>query len=128
MDARDLTFPDESFNTVALLDTLEHIPETDMVLKQVWSVLKPNGVLVITDPNDTILFWARMLVLRFCDAFKGNPDHLHKFNKNRLVELTTPHFRLEKVLWRGFFTGYRFRKILKAINTKRYELRDHNEI
>lgn len=113
MDARNLDFPDETFTTVTLLDTLEHIPESDMVIKEAWRVLKPNGVLVITDPNDTLLFWARLFALRFRDAFRGNPDHIHKFDKDRLVELTLPLFKLEKVMRRGIFTGYRFRRVVQ---------------
>lgn len=111
MDARDLGFPDESFNTVALLDTLEHVPEPGLVIKEAWRVLKPNGVLVLTDPNDTVLFWARLLALRFRDAFRGNPGHVHKFDKDQLIELTTPLFKLEKTIPRGTFTGYAFRKV-----------------
>ncbi len=110
MDARDLDFPDETFSTVVLLDTLEHVPESNLVIKEAWRVLKPSGVLVITDPNDTLLFWTRLLAFRFRDAFRGNPDHIHKFDKDQLVELTTPLFKLEKVMRRGVFTGYRFRR------------------
>ncbi len=111
MDARDLDFPDETFGTVALLDALEHIPESDLVIKEAWRVLKPDGVLVVTDPNDTVLFWVRLLALRFREAFRGNPSHIHKFDKDRLVELLSPLFGLEKVMRRGIFTGYKFRKI-----------------
>ena len=110
MDARELGFVNETFDNVCLLDTLEHVPEVDVVVKEAWRVLRPNGVLVITDPNDTVLFWARLLALRFKDAFRGNPDHVHKFDKDRLVELTTPLFKLEKTIPRGIFTGYAFRK------------------
>lgn len=113
MDARDLDFPNESFYTVGILDTLEHIPEADIVIKEAWRVLKPNGVLVLTDPNDTVLFWVRLLALRFRDAFCGNPGHIHRFDKDQLVELTTPLFKLEKTIHRGIFTGYAFRKVLQ---------------
>ncbi len=111
MDARDLDFPDESFSTVTLLDTLEHIPESDLVIKEAWRVLKHNGALIIIDPNDTVLLWARVCVFRFRDAVRGNPGHIHKFNKSRLIELTTSLFKLERRIRRGIFTGYRFRKI-----------------
>lgn len=113
MDARDLDFPDETFNTVALLDTLEHIPELDLVIKEAWRVLKPHGVLVMTDPNDTILFWARLFTLRFRDAFKGNPGHIHHFTKDKIIYITDGLFILEETHNRGIFTGYRFRKVGK---------------
>jgi len=111
MDARELEFANETFDNVCLLDTLEHILETDLVIKQSWRVLKPNGVMVIVDPNDTILFWSRLLCGRLTHALRGNPDHVHKFNRNILEELLSPLFRLEKIMRRGIFTGYRFRKM-----------------
>lgn len=110
MDARDMEFGNETFDNVCALDTLEHIPEVDLVVKQAWRVLKTNGVMVIVDPNDDVLFWTRLLCGRFVHALRGNPGHVHKFNKDRLVELTSPFFKLEKVMRRGIFTGYRFRR------------------
>lgn len=111
MDVRDLGFGNETFDNVCLLDTLEHILESDLVVKQVWRVLKHNGVLIIVDPNDAVLFWTRLLCGRFKDAFRGNPDHIHKFNKSSLVRLMSPLFKLEKIKRRGIFTGYQFRRI-----------------
>jgi len=111
MDARELEFANETFANVCLLDTLEHIPETDLVVKQAWRVLKPNGVMVIVDPDDTILFWLRLFAGRFKDAFVGNPDHVHSFNRSSLVRILASLFKLEKMIRRGIFTGYRFRRI-----------------
>ena len=110
MDARDLKFPDEFFDNVCLLDTLEHIPETDLVIKNAYRVLRKNGCLIIVDPNDFVLFWSRLFTGRIKDALEGNPDHIHEFNKNKLIELTHPFFALEKTIHRGIFTGYRFRR------------------
>ena len=74
----------------------------------------------MTDPNDTMLFLVRLLCFRPSHALRGrrtskrnsedSPGHVHQFNKNKLIDLTTPHFRLEKTMNRGIFTGYRFRK------------------
>jgi SAM-dependent methyltransferase len=120
MDACDLKFPGNSFDNVTYFDVLEHIPEADVAVKEAWRVLKPNGILAITDPNDPMLFWARLLCLRPAQAFRGrrtphretedSPGHIHQFNKDKLVELTAPLFKLEKVIHRIIFTGYRFRK------------------
>lgn len=121
MDARDLKFLDKTFDSVCFFDTLEHIPEADVAIKEAWRVLRPNGILAITDPNDSMLFWARLLCLRPTHAFRGrrtprretedSPGHVHKFDKDRLVELVSPFFKLEKVMRRGVFTGYRFRRV-----------------
>lgn len=121
MDARDLKFPSGRFDNVTFFDVLEHIPEADIAIKEAWRVLRPDGILAITDPNDKMLFWARLLCLRRAQAFRGrrtkkreaedSPGHIHQFDKDQLVELTSPFFRLEKVMRRGIFNGYRFRRI-----------------
>ena len=130
MDACDLKFPDGSFMNVCLFDVAEHIPYDDTiknvpgletVIKEVWRVLEPNGVLIITDPDDFMLFWARLFCLRPIQAFRGrrtprresedSPGHVHEFDKDQLVELMLPYFKLEKVMNRIIFTGYRFRRV-----------------
>jgi SAM-dependent methyltransferase len=120
MDACDLKFPDNTFSNICFFDVLEHVLEADVAVKEAWRVLKPNGILAITDPNDPMLFWARLFCLRPAQAFRGrrtprresedSPGHIHQFNKDKLVELTAPLFKLEKVMHQVIFIGYRFRK------------------
>lgn len=45
-----LPFADHEFDLVALLDTIEHIPDEFGVLEEVWRVLKPGGKVLITVP------------------------------------------------------------------------------
>jgi SAM-dependent methyltransferase len=45
-----LPFPDATFDLVALLDTVEHIPDEFGVLAEVRRVLKPGGKVIITVP------------------------------------------------------------------------------
>lgn len=45
-----LPFADATFDVIALLDTLEHIPDEFGVLREVQRVLKPGGVLLVTVP------------------------------------------------------------------------------
>ena len=123
MDACDLKFEDNIFDNVTFFDVLEHIPEADVAIHEAWRVLKPYGIVAITDPNDSALFLARLLCLRWDQAFRGrrtphrdsedSPGHVHKFNKEKLVKLMSPHFKLEKTMYRIIFTGYRFRRIEK---------------
>lgn len=46
----ELPFPDATFDLVALLDTIEHIPDELAVLNEVQRVLKPGGKVIITVP------------------------------------------------------------------------------
>ncbi len=48
--ADDLPFEDEGFDLVALLDTLEHVPNEGRALDECRRVLRPGGKLLITVP------------------------------------------------------------------------------
>ena len=45
-----LSFPDESFGAVLLLETLEHVAQPERALSEVRRVLAPNGLLLISVP------------------------------------------------------------------------------
>lgn len=49
MDARTLDFPDESFDGVAAMHILSVVPEPERVMSEIARVLKPGGVVVITN-------------------------------------------------------------------------------
>ncbi|MFX0546704.1 methyltransferase domain-containing protein [Roseovarius sp. S1116L3] len=49
MDARELDFPDDSFDTVAAMHVLSVVPEPERVMAEVARVLKPGGRVVITN-------------------------------------------------------------------------------
>lgn len=44
-------FPEAHFDGVILLDTFETLPEVDAVLREMWRVLKPGGVLLCNVPG-----------------------------------------------------------------------------
>jgi len=115
MDFTNLTFDSNTFGNVCLLDTLEHVDDPQAVIDEAHRVLQPNGILAIIDPSDSVLFWTRLLALRFAAAFKGNPDHKWHFNRAKLEALTQGKFVLEKYIPYGISTGYRFRSAKDAI-------------
>ncbi|MCS7223569.1 MAG: class I SAM-dependent methyltransferase [Armatimonadetes bacterium] len=49
-DGHHLPFQDRSFDLVTLLDVLEHMDDDRRGLKEVWRVLKPQGILILTVP------------------------------------------------------------------------------
>lgn len=49
-NAQELPFPDEEFNFVSIIHTLEHCPEPEKVLSEIKRVLEPNGRILIVVP------------------------------------------------------------------------------
>jgi len=53
-DARDLPFSDNSYGSIFSISTLEHIVNSDQVLKEAYRVLKPGGTLFLTLETDEV--------------------------------------------------------------------------
>lgn len=53
-DARELPFKDSSYNSIISISTFEHIENTPKLLKEMYRVLKPNGILAITMETDEV--------------------------------------------------------------------------
>lgn len=49
MDARQLDFPDSSFDTVVAMHVMSVVPEPEIVMAEIERVLKPGGRVVITN-------------------------------------------------------------------------------
>lgn len=50
-DGMRLPFPDMSFDLVLTSEVIEHIPQPDEMLRDIWRVLKPDGTVIISTPN-----------------------------------------------------------------------------
>jgi ubiquinone/menaquinone biosynthesis C-methylase UbiE len=46
-----LPYPDHAFDCVVCMDVLEHVADADAVLREMWRVLMPGGVVLTTVPN-----------------------------------------------------------------------------
>ncbi|MEY2635217.1 MAG: hypothetical protein RIS75_1157 [Actinomycetota bacterium] len=51
-----LNLPDNSLEAVGIFDVLEHLPQPEVVLAEIYRVLKPGGVLITTVPANQWLF------------------------------------------------------------------------
>ncbi len=77
-----LPFEDESFDRVASLETLEHVAEPVVFLKELWRVAKPNTIMVLSCPPLTC-----EPAYRFYTAvFGGHGEGPHRFLPSREVK------------------------------------------
>jgi SAM-dependent methyltransferase len=51
-DAARLPFPDDAFECVTLFDLIEHVPDDGTAAREILRVLKPDGVILLSTPND----------------------------------------------------------------------------
>jgi len=66
--------PDQAFDCVVATEVLEHVEEDGQFVKEVWRVLKPKGIFLMTTPNG--------------DSVKNtNPDHKRHYTREHLRSL-----------------------------------------
>jgi len=86
--ALDLTFPDNSFDTVVSTEVLEHVPDPQLALREMFRVAKPGARVIVSTP----LYWLRHEVPY--DFFRYPYDGLLHLVKEAGLEV-------EKLLNRG---------------------------
>lgn len=77
-DALHLPFADNSFDTVLLLDVIEHIRDDAKVIKEARRVLKSGGTIIITVPALQIIWSAHDI----------NQGHFRRYTRRRLRSLS----------------------------------------
>ena len=55
-DATDLPFADDTFDRIIASEVLEHIPNDEKAISEIFRVLKPGGIVMITVPNKNYPF------------------------------------------------------------------------
>jgi ubiquinone/menaquinone biosynthesis C-methylase UbiE len=93
-EAEALPFDDQSFDVVALLDTVEHCDDDMAVLQECYRVCAPGGYLVVTVPAHKWL-WSHNDVLN---------DHKRRYSKGDLGEkLRGLGFCITRMSYNNFF-------------------------
>lgn len=92
-DAQNMPYSDGEFDVVVSLETIEHIPDPESFVREVKRVLKPEGVFIVSTPNDD----------EFMD---GNEFHVHEFQFKELSDLITSNFSKYNYYYQGtYFTA-----------------------
>lgn len=90
-DALALPYRDQAFDSVLVMDFLEHVEDANSVIKEATRVLKPGGLLFFHTFNRNIL--SRMIVLHGVEWFVKNvPERMHLYRLFRKPE------ELERIL------------------------------
>jgi ubiquinone/menaquinone biosynthesis C-methylase UbiE len=95
-DARDLPFADNTYASIFSISTLEHIENSDKVLKEAYRVLKPGGIIFLTletDEVDGATFYRPLLK-------KMKLGGLSEFASDRYNALFHRQTLLPKNVWR----------------------------
>ena len=64
VSADDMPFPPDRFDAVIVNEVLEHIPDQDGALREIWRVLKPGGKFLLFCPNRLYPFETHGLLIR----------------------------------------------------------------
>jgi 2-polyprenyl-3-methyl-5-hydroxy-6-metoxy-1,4-benzoquinol methylase len=79
----ELDLPQESFDIITIWHVLEHVPDPGAVLRKVYSLLRPDGILAIAVPNEENFLLRRRLGITKADSFGplsfGGEIHLSYF-------------------------------------------------
>lgn len=78
-DGIAIPLEDKSIDLVVTFETIEHIKDYNQFIKEIKRVLKPDGLAIISTPNDV-------------EFAEGNHFHIHEFKFNELVQLLKKDF------------------------------------
>ena len=102
-NAYDLPLPDASQDLVCLFDTLEHIPEEDRALREIYRVLKPGGLVFFSVPAYQFLYSNNDRVAH----------HFRRYTRGRLKRVVTKAGLTPVKL--TYFNSFLFPMILPAV-------------
>ena len=69
-DLMRLPLPDRAFDTVICMEVLEHTLSPDQVLAELWRVLRPGGVLILSTPSYMNMAGVLKIVLEACGVYE----------------------------------------------------------
>ena len=110
-----LPWPDSFFDVITLLDVVEHIRETSLLFKEIRRVVKKNGRLLITTPNQN--YWLKP-ILRLITS--DDPTHINirdsRYWQKHLSQNGWKDILIKGCVLFGFPPGMEIRHWLKKAN------------
>jgi SAM-dependent methyltransferase len=90
MDAHDLSMPDESFDVVLFIDSIEHVMDANTVFAEIRRVLKQGGLLMATVANRDSVNQILTTKLGYPE-FVTNYQHVKEFSYSETIDLLGRH-------------------------------------
>lgn len=82
-DGVKIPLEDHSVEVVVSFETIEHIEKYEVFMDEVKRVLKPDGLFILSTPNDI-------------EFIEGNHFHIHEFEAKELEDLVAKYFKHTK--------------------------------
>jgi 2-polyprenyl-3-methyl-5-hydroxy-6-metoxy-1,4-benzoquinol methylase len=82
----DLKLEEGSVDLCILSEVLEHLDDPELAMENVGRILKPGGDVIIVYPNDMMFKIARLLFLKFKEAF-ADFGHVRQFTPKNMKEV-----------------------------------------
>jgi len=81
-----ISIPDNSIDCCLLLEVIEHLERPGQAISEIHRVLKRHGLLLLIFPNDIVFKIARIVTLKFREAFY-NPGHIKQWTPRLMKKL-----------------------------------------
>ena len=104
-DATNMPFPDNTFNKIVCSEVLEHIPKWDKAIAEFARIIKDDGILVITTPNNYSVYGLTRI---FYEKTKGTSHPFDSWKNYWLLKkyLQKNQFFVENIRGAGYLPGF----------------------
>lgn len=93
----------DKFDIILCNQVLEHIKEDEMVLKNLYKILKDDGIMILGVPNEGCLL--AQLRNRFIQPYiQRTTDHINFYKEKEIrAKIESARFQIEEIMYEGFF-------------------------
>lgn len=82
---KKLSFQDCKFDTILLLDVLEHLYSRTQILEEIFRILKSGGFLCLSIPNESTTWKKIQKILGM--FYYSDPDHKIEYTRSKIIKL-----------------------------------------
>ena len=108
-----LPFKDNSFDIVTIIDTLEHILQLNLCLKDIVRILRKDGILFLQLPNP--LIWSQFCGHLFLNIGFEDETHVNDFSLHQWCRVLDRYgLKPERIYWMVAFASKRIHFLLRS--------------